>query len=169
MIRAVLAVSIALLGGFAVEAMAQTPPSWRSTAEITLPENQSELRVVVRLKTRRVIVYDGKIVMGMYPIAVGKQGWETPVGEYRVLSKEVNPIFKNFKTGKIIQPGVDNPLGVRWIGFWTDGKTQIGFHGTNEPELIGQAVSHGCIRMRNKDVTNLFEQVQVGTLVVVQP
>ncbi|MER3433715.1 MAG: L,D-transpeptidase [Leptolyngbya sp. ERB_1_1] len=146
------------------------PPDWRSTAEITLSEPETNLlRVVVRTKTRRVYVYEGKVIVASYAIAVGKAGWETPPGTYQVFSKEVNPVFKNFKTGKVIQPGPNNPLGVRWIGFWTDGKTQLGFHGTNEPELIGQAVSHGCIRMRNKDVTALFEKVAIGTPVIVEP
>ncbi len=127
------------------------------------------IRLVVKLSKRRVFVYRGKQTIASYPIAVGKPGWETPVGDYRVFNMEKNPIFKSFKSGHIIYPGADNPLGVRWIGIWTDGKTQLGFHGTNEPELIGQAVSHGCIRMRNKDVVALFDQVEIGTPVKVVP
>jgi lipoprotein-anchoring transpeptidase ErfK/SrfK len=169
---------LVLIGGWGVEAQM---PDWRSTAEITLTEPQTAVkpqtatpqtavtRVIVRPKSRRVYVYEGKVIIASYAIAVGKSGWETPPGEYQVFSKEENPIFKNFKTGNIIKPGRDNPLGVRWIGFWTDGKTQLGFHGTNQPELIGQAVSHGCIRMRNKDVTALFEKVAIGTPVIVEP
>lgn len=146
-------------------------PNWKSTAEVILPNGTtiSQRRVVVRLRSRKVFVYDGNAVIANYRIAVGKRGWETPKGEYRVFSKEVNPTFKNFRTGNVIKPGPDNPLGVRWIGFWTDGKTQIGFHGTNQPELIGEAVSHGCIRMHNKDVVKLFEKVSIGTPVSVEP
>lgn len=163
-------VAIAISSLIGSTASAQTPvPDWRSTAEITLPAPQTSLRVVVRTRTRKVFVYEGNVIVASYAIAVGKEGWETPIGEYRIFSKEVNPVFKNFKTGVVIQPGAENPLGVRWIGFWTDGKTQIGFHGTNQPNLIGQAVSHGCIRMRNKDVVSLFEKVEVGTPVIVQP
>lgn len=127
------------------------------------------VKLVVKLSARRVYVYQDDQVIASYPVAIGKPGWETPPGTFRVFSKEVNPIFKSFKTGTVIPPGPDNPLGVRWIGIWTDGKTQLGFHGTNEAELIGQAVSHGCIRMRNQDVVALYEQVAVGTVVVVQP
>lgn len=158
--------SLVLLSGTAAIAV----PDWRSTAEIKLSEPQTnQIRLVVRPKVRRVYVYEGKVRIASYEIAIGKAGWETPSGEYQVFSKEVNPVFKNFRTGDVIQPGPDNPLGVRWIGFWTDGKTQLGFHGTNEPELIGQAVSHGCIRMRNKDVVALFEKVSIGTPVTVEP
>ncbi|MBW4470669.1 MAG: L,D-transpeptidase [Stenomitos rutilans HA7619-LM2] len=127
------------------------------------------VRVVVRLSQRRVYVYRGDQVLAKYPIAIGKRGWETPTGRFQVLSKEKNPVFKNFRTGQLIYPGPDNPLGSRWIGIWTDGKTQIGFHGTNQEELLGQAVSHGCIRMRNRDVTTMFEQVPIGTAVMVEP
>ncbi|MEB3118669.1 MAG: L,D-transpeptidase, partial [Limnothrix sp.] len=62
-----------------------------------------------------------------------------------------------------------NPLGVRWIGFWTNGDNSIGFHGTPNPELIGQAVSHGCVRMRNEDIVDLFDRVTEGMPVRVEP
>jgi lipoprotein-anchoring transpeptidase ErfK/SrfK len=127
------------------------------------------VRVVVKLSQRRVYLYRGDRAWAKYPIAIGKRGWETPTGSFRVLSKEKNPVFKSFRTGKLIYPGPNNPLGVRWIGIWTDGKTQLGFHGTNQEELLGQAVSHGCIRMRNQDVTAMFDQVHLGTTVVVEP
>jgi len=128
-----------------------------------------EVRLVVKRNQRRVDVYQGEQLLTSYRIAVGKKGWETPLGNFRVFNMETNPTFKSFKTGKIIPPGADNPLGVRWIGIWTDGKTQLGFHGTDQEELIGKAVSHGCIRMHNKDVIALYQLVQIGTLVTVEP
>jgi lipoprotein-anchoring transpeptidase ErfK/SrfK len=130
---------------------------------------ESTVRLVVRLSQRKVYVYQGEQILASYPIAVGKAGWETPKGEFKVFLMEKNPVFKSFKSGRIIPPGPDNPLGVRWIGVWTDGKTQLGFHGTNQPELVGQAVSHGCMRMLNKDVVSLYEKVTVGTPVTIYP
>jgi L,D-transpeptidase ErfK/SrfK len=127
------------------------------------------LRLVLKRSQRKVYVYQNDKVINSYPVAVGKSGWETPLGEFKVLTMELNPIFKSFKSGRIIPPGPENPLGVRWIGIWTDGQTQLGFHGTNEPELIGQAVSHGCIRMMNKDVVKLYAQVKNGTPVQIVP
>ena len=126
------------------------------------------VRLVVQRSKRRVLVYRGTTVLAKYPIAVGKTGWETPIGNFKVLTKEENPIFKSFMTGMIIEAGPDNPLGVRWIGIWTDGKTQLGFHGTDQPELIGKAVSHGCMRMNNKDVVALYKFVEVGTVVTIE-
>ena len=130
---------------------------------------EESVRLVVQRGKRRVVVYKGEKVVAKYPIAVGKAGWETPIGAFTVINKEEDPIFKSFKTGIIIKPGPDNPLGVRWIGIWTDGKTQLGFHGTDQPELIGKAVSHGCIRMHNKDVIALYKYVTIGTVVQVDP
>jgi L,D-transpeptidase ErfK/SrfK len=138
--------------------------------EVAPAEDESKMvKLVLKRSERRVYVYEGEKVVSSYRVAVGKAGWETPLGTFKVLSMEENPIFKSFKSGRIIEPGPDNPLGVRWIGIWTNGKTQLGFHGTNEPELIGQAVSHGCIRMHNKDVTKLYNQVKEGTVVTVVP
>ncbi|MDY7024705.1 MAG: L,D-transpeptidase, partial [Cyanobacteriota bacterium] len=56
-----------------------------------------------------------------------------------------------------------------WIGFWTDGKDTIGFHGTPTVNSLGRAASHGCVRMRNEDVVALFNQVEMGTVVIVEP
>jgi lipoprotein-anchoring transpeptidase ErfK/SrfK len=145
------------------------PPLPAFEPNSTLEQAALTVRLVVRLSQRRVYLYQGDRLLAKYPIAIGKRGWETPTGSFQVLSKEKNPVFKSFKTGQLIDPGPDNPLGVRWIGIWTDGKTQLGFHGTDQEELLGQAVSHGCIRMRNKDVTAMFDQVNLGTTVVVEP
>ena len=128
-----------------------------------------EVHLVVKLGARKVKVYRGNALVKSYPIAVGKPGYETPQGAFNVFSKEIDPVFTNFKTGVVIQPGINNPLGSRWIGVWTDGKTQIGFHGTNRPQSIGRAASHGCIRMHDKDVIELFRKVEIGTVVRVEP
>jgi lipoprotein-anchoring transpeptidase ErfK/SrfK len=60
--------------------------------------------------------------------------------------------------------GLDNPLGARAIYL---GSSMYRIHGSNEPDTIGAAVSSGCIRMTNQDVTDLFERVKLGTKVVV--
>jgi L,D-transpeptidase ErfK/SrfK len=125
-------------------------------------------RVVLRLNQRRVYVYKSDRLLASYPVAVGKQGWETPTGTFQVMKMLKKPTWEHPWNGKIVPPGPDNPLGDRWIGFWTDGNNAIGFHGTPDEELIGQAVSHGCVRMRNRDINAFFEKVNVGTLVLVE-
>ncbi|HEY9638814.1 MAG TPA: L,D-transpeptidase [Coleofasciculaceae cyanobacterium] len=134
-----------------------------------LPGQEVPTRLVLKLRVRRVYVYRGNEVKTSYPVAIGKAGWETPVGTYQVRKMIRNPTWEHPWTGEIVPPGLENPLGTRWIGFWTDGRDEIGFHGTPNEQLIGQAVSHGCVRMRDRDVQALFEQVSVGTPVTVQP
>ncbi|MDY7005702.1 MAG: L,D-transpeptidase [Cyanobacteriota bacterium] len=132
-------------------------------------EAQQLTQVVLRLGERRVYVYEGEQEIASYPVAVGKPGWETPTGEFEVIQLVENPQWQNPWTGEVMPAGPNTALGLRWIGFWTDGKDTIGFHGTPTVESIGYAASHGCVRMRNEDVIALFEKVQVGTTVVVEP
>lgn len=125
----------------------------------------ADINLVLRLKERKVYVYKDSQIVATYPVAIGKKGRETPTGEWQVMETIVNPGWTNFNTGKMMPPGKNNPLGSRWIGFWTDGKDTIGFHGTNQPDSIGKAVSHGCVRMHDKDVQALYPMVKVGTIV----
>lgn len=144
----------------------QPVPTITPNSQVTPKE--LETRLVLKLRKRRVYVYQGKQLKTSFPVAVGKKGWETPTGSFKVLQMIPNPVWQHPWNGKVFPPGPKSPLGERWIGFWTDGKNFIGFHGTPGENLIGQAVSHGCVRMRNKDVKALFELVQMGTPVIVQ-
>ncbi|WP_442949111.1 L,D-transpeptidase [Nostoc sp.] len=142
------------------QASAQQIPSYRVANATT--------QVVVDLSDRRTYVYAGDEVIASYPIAVGKKGWETPTGSFQVIHMRHYPIWRHPITGKVFQAGTDSPLGDRWIGFWSDGRNEIGFHGTPDIDLVGTAVSHGCLRMRNSDVRMLYEQVSIGTTVLVR-
>ena len=133
-----------------------------------LPESLT-VRLVLKLGERRVYVYEGNEVKARYSVAIGRPGWETPTGSFTVMQKLEHPGWTNPLTGEQMPPGNDNPLGDRWIGFWTDGLNWIGFHGTPNRESIGRAASHGCVRMYNEDVRKLYELVQVGTPVTVEP
>lgn len=150
-------------------------PKFATSNPFPRPNNQlsepieANLKVVIKLNQRRVYLYQNQQLKTSYPIAVGREGWETPVGKYQVIEMISQPAWEHPFTGEIIPPGPDNPLGERWIGFWTDGKNYIGFHGTPNTETVGQAASHGCIRMFNQDVLALFEIVNIGTPVIVEP
>ncbi|NEQ96193.1 MAG: L,D-transpeptidase [Cyanothece sp. SIO2G6] len=133
------------------------------------PEIVYPIRLVIRIGQRRVYVYRGDEVHTSYPIAVGKPGWETPVGEYTVINMQEDPVWKNPFNGNIVPAGAGNPLGDRWIGFWTDGNNVIGFHGTPNEASVGQAASHGCIRMLNQDVRALYAIAEIGMPVIVEP
>lgn len=147
----------------------ETPSEYFPLEELFPASTSQDTRLVIKLRDRRVYVYQGDLLQASYPIAVGKAGWETPKGNYTVIQMLRDPAWEHPWTGKVIPPGPDNPLGARWIGFWTDGHNFIGFHGTPNEELVGQAVSHGCIRMRNRDILALYGQVEIGTPVTVEP
>ncbi|GAC1318177.1 MAG: hypothetical protein NVSMB25_07230 [Thermoleophilaceae bacterium] len=100
-----------------------------------------------------------------YPIAVGRQGLETPAGLYHVQEKQVDPPWQvpnsswaGALAGRTIPPGPQDPLKARWIGF--DGSA--GIHGTDDVGSLGSSASHGCIRMAVPDVIALYPDVRVG-------
>ena len=93
----------------------------------------------------------------MFPTAVGARRTPSPSGSFRIVQRLANPTW--YTKGKIVPPGSANPLGTRWLGLSAKG---YGIHGTNSPSSIGNNVSHGCIRMRNRDVEQLFGMVAVG-------
>ncbi|AFY56982.1 hypothetical protein Riv7116_4563 [Rivularia sp. PCC 7116] len=145
-------------------------------AALTSPQNQRgkglnaspQKKLVVDLSDRRVYMYRQNTVVASYPIGVGKKGWETPVGTFKVMHMQQFPAWQHPITGKVFAPGPNSPLGERWIGFWSDGHNEIGFHGTPDSELVGSPVSHGCLRMRNPDVRLLYEQISLGVPVQVR-
>ncbi|MEH2184090.1 L,D-transpeptidase [Nostoc sp.] len=131
--------------------------------------SEQEIHLLLKLNERKLYVYRGDSLQASYPVAIGKPGWETPTGKFKIIHMVQNPAWENPFVGnrEIVPPSSNNPLGERWIGFWTDGKDEIGFHGTPNVKSVGQAVSHGCVRMYNKDVRKLYEFVKIGTPVLV--
>ena len=135
-----------------------------------LPEVAEQAsRLVLRLSERRLYVYQGEHEIARYPVAIGRDNWETPTGQFSVFQRQQHPAWQHPFTGAIVPPGPNNPLGARWLGFWTDGTNFIGFHGTPNEQSIGRAISHGCVRLRNADVIELYAQVALGTPVIVVP
>lgn len=125
---------------------------------------------VVDLEARHAFFLFGDEVAAVWPVAIGAPGNDTPEGVYVV--GELIPEPPWFRPGEPMIPFGDpgNLLGTRWVG-WNDedgSATHYGFHGTWEPETIGQAVSDGCIRLRNADVEDLYQIIPRGTAVTVQ-
>jgi len=114
-------------------------------------------RLVISIPDRKIALLEDGRVVKVYGIAVGKKSTPSPNGNFHIASRVVKPTW--FQPGKVVGPGPANPLGTRWMGLGYKG---YGIHGTNRPTSIGKAASHGCIRMRNQDVEELFELVQVG-------
>lgn len=117
-------------------------------------------RIVISLAQKQLTVFEGESTLKTYQVAVGKPSTPSPVGRYTVVNRINHPTW--YAHGDPVAPGPNNPLGTRWIGL---SKSGYGIHGTNEPKSIGKSVSHGCIRMRNADVEELFGLVEPGLTV----
>ncbi|HZG41248.1 MAG TPA: L,D-transpeptidase [Nodosilinea sp.] len=152
----------------ATTALAAAPQA-ETTATVLAAAPQTEtIRLVIHLSRHEVLVHQGEKTIKRYPIGVGRAGWETPVGTFQVQQMRENPIWISPFTGERILGGdARNPLGTRWIGFWTDGNNWIGFHGTRNPATIGKNASHGCIHMNTADLEELYRQVNFDTSVTV--
>ena len=114
-------------------------------------------KLIVSLADHKLALVEDGHVVKVFPIAVGKSGTPSPTGSFQIISRTVKPTW--YHAGQVVPPGPANPVGTRWIGLSRKG---YGIHGTNAPRSIGKSASHGCIRMRNQDVEQLFELVQVG-------
>lgn len=113
-------------------------------------------------------LYEGIPSVRIYPVGIGVDGWETPLGEFAVLNKAVRPTWsvpeairaEDPSLPRFVPPGPDNPLGDYWLAF---SQERHGIHGTNEPYGVGRRVSHGCIRLYPEDIKDLFGRVNRGT------
>ncbi len=96
-------------------------------------------------------LYQDSELVKTYPVGIGRVLSQTPQGEFMIVNKVPNP---------------GGPFGAFWMGL---SKRHYGIHGTNDPASIGKRVSHGCIRMHNKDVLELAKRVPLGTHVTIRP
>lgn len=106
----------------------------------------------------------GADILKAYPISVGREGMESPEGEFTIVNKVMNPVWYKMKE-QYPPDSPENLLGTRWMGLNIKG---YGIHGTKRPGNIGKAVSHGCIRLLNAHVEELFQWIPVGTRVVIE-
>jgi len=138
--------------------------------------NQKPGTIIINTSERHLYLVTGNGQARRYGVGVGKQGhaWS---GTEKISRKAEWPDWRppaemikrvREKEGRVLPVhmagGPENPLGARALYL---GSTLYRIHGTNQPWTIGQAVSSGCIRMRNEDVTELYERVQVGAKVIV--
>ena len=121
-------------------------------------ESPATRRIVISIPDHKLTLLEGDKVLRVYAVATGKLSTPSPEGEFRVVNRVAHPTW--FSPHGVVKPGPANPLGTRWMGLSAAG---YGIHGTNAPDSIGKYASHGCIRMRNRDVEELFKLVPVGT------
>ena len=133
-----------------------------------LPEiPEYKRRVIWVHRAEKILdVYEGESLLASVPITPGGGKLETPPGSWRVVGIATAPRFRWDKsvleTGKrsseffMLPPGPNNPVGVLWCGL---SKPGIGIHGTNNPQTIGRAASHGCMRVAHWDVVRLSKLI----------
>jgi lipoprotein-anchoring transpeptidase ErfK/SrfK len=154
-------------------------PSFRGGGASPIPRttvsydgNYAPGTIVVNTAERRLyLVLPGGQAL-RYGIGVGRDGFRWG-GVHRISAKKEWPSWtppsqmlrRRPDLPRHMNGGIDNPLGARAMYL---GSTLYRIHGSNEPETIGQAVSSGCFRMTNDDVTDLYSRVRVGTPVIVK-
>lgn len=119
--------------------------------------------VLVSIEDRRLAVLENGKVLAYFPVAVGAAVSPSPIGDFEIVRRVANPIYEH--DGVVLPPGKDNPVGTRWMALNIKG---YGIHGTNVPRSIGHASSHGCIRLRNRDVEKLYAMLRVGDRVQIR-
>jgi L,D-transpeptidase ErfK/SrfK len=139
-----------------------------------LPNLPREQGIVINLSELRLYYYpypDTKFVF-TFPIGIGDEGSETPLGVFTIIEKRVNPTWyvpksilekrPGFPTQ--VPPGPDNPLGTHALRL-SSGSILI--HGTHRPWGVGRRVSHGCIRLYPEDIPELYRLVPIRTKVII--
>jgi lipoprotein-anchoring transpeptidase ErfK/SrfK len=148
----------------------ELPPQFRRQA-VAFQTREPAGTIIIDTPQRFLFLVQGNGKALRYGIGVGKPGFSW-AGKKKITAKKEwpdwtppaemlqrRPDLPHFMAG-----GPDNPLGARAMYL---GTSLYRIHGSNEPWTIGHAVSSGCIRMRNEDVTDLYERVKVGTKVIV--
>src|SRR5580700_4606186 len=153
-VKTMVLASCLVLSVVAVRGQTKTP------ARMATPQHEVTRVIVVILEDRRLALVENGAVVKVYRVAVGKDTTPSPTGTFTIVERVENPSY--YHDGKVIPPGPGNPVGTRWMGLSQRG---YGIHGTNAPRSIGKAASHGCVRMRQKDLEELFAAVRSGDTV----
>lgn len=149
------------------------PPTGREIIlpySFILPASATEGITINLAELRLYYVWqeNGQTRVRVYPVGIGREGWDTPLGNFTIVSRVKNPSWsapasireKSPGTPAMIPPGPNNPLGEFWLGLSIPG---YGIHGTTKPYGVGRRVSHGCIRLYPEDIKDLFHRVSLDT------
>lgn len=146
--------------------------------QYVLPDTRRK-GVILNIASKRLFYYpdveEGERVQVMtYPIGIGRVGWETPLGDTKVVAKTTDPSWyvpwsvqqehkeKGDPLPPVVPPGPDNPLGSHVLKLQMPGYL---IHGTNQPYGVGMRVSHGCVRLYPENIELLYSMVEIGETV----
>ncbi len=139
-----------------------------------VPENPllAGRKIVIDTHERFLEIHEGGKLIAEFPITPGSKTLPAPLGTWRILGIATLPWFRHdegvlnsgVRTDSFynLPGGPNNPVGVLWMGL---NKPHVGVHGTNNPETIGRAASHGCIRTANWDAARIKDLVTIGNVV----
>jgi lipoprotein-anchoring transpeptidase ErfK/SrfK len=135
---------------------------------------EADVAIHINTKTNMLELYSGHQLEAAFPVTVGSHQLSSPIGHWTVQRITKMPTFRydplmlqHGRRGShyhLLPPGPNNPVGIMWIAL---NKKGIGIHGTDSPDTIGRASSHGCIRMANWDVAKLATMVSPGVHVAI--
>lgn len=143
------------------------PTAWivpRACAPGMLVVNLSEMRLYLSPRAQGAPT--------SFPVGVGSEGWNTPLGTFTVVEKQENPRWyptasirrENPDLPAMVEAGPDNPLGTHALRL---SRRTILIHGTDAPFAIGRKASHGCLRLYPEDIPYLYERVPKGSRVTI--
>jgi lipoprotein-anchoring transpeptidase ErfK/SrfK len=138
-------------------------PSFSQSTEKADEGPRARRVVLVSIVDCRLAVMENGKVLAYFPVAVGAAVSPSPTGEFEIVNRVANPAY--YHEGVVMAASANSPVGTRWIGLNLKG---YGIHGTNAPRSIGRAASHGCIRLKNRDVELLFAMLRVGDVVEIR-
>ena len=127
--------------------------------------------IALNLANMRLFYYPKSDKVYTYPVGIGRQGWNTPMGLTSIVAKDANPSWnvpesihrehaeKGDSLPKVVRSGPDNPLGLYAMRLGIPGYL---IHGTNKPYGIGMQISHGCVQLYPEDIEVLFKKATVG-------
>jgi L,D-transpeptidase ErfK/SrfK len=139
-----------------------------------IPDVPERKGIVINISEMRLYYFLGKgtNLMTTFPIGVGDEGKETPLGEFKIIQKIVNPAWYPPKSireerpevPRVVPPGPDNPLGTHAMRL---SLPSVLIHGTNKPWAVGRRATHGCLRLYPEDIPRLFRLASKGERVTI--
>jgi lipoprotein-anchoring transpeptidase ErfK/SrfK len=165
------AASSAAIAAALVEGRSSVRLATRAVAPEVTPATMGKT-IVVWVSRNELELYDGFRLERTWDVATAKPGWTTPTGVWTIWDKRENPAWYNpaldswgASLPAVVPGGPGNPMGTRAI--YIDAPGLIRIHGTTDPSSIGRYASHGCIRMHNEEIEDLFERIPLGAHVIV--
>lgn len=136
----------------------------------TLKYTPKDFEIVIELSTKRLYLLDSQGVFNVYSVGLGKPGNDTTPGKYKIGNKEKDPTWYKPGFGPIPPGDPRNELGTRWMPLVPEEErlpTDLGVHGTIDPETVGVYSSMGCPRLYNDEAEELYDLVVRSTPVTI--